>query len=82
MFADQKARSGASPDDIVEEENIFPYPKAGKGLPLPSEQGNLSILSDDDTATFSHHWEGIRDMLQMSTDVALGPPNPLLNGVA
>ena len=38
----------------AEEDNIFSYPKAGNGIPMPSEQDYLSILIDDDTTTFSH----------------------------
>lgn len=34
----------------------LPYPKAGNGVRLPPENGDIGILIDDDEETFSHRW--------------------------
>ena len=43
-------------DEYYEEDDVLPYPKAGNGIQLPPESEDISILLDDDIATFSHLW--------------------------
>ncbi|KAL9613178.1 MAG: hypothetical protein Q9167_002255 [Letrouitia subvulpina] len=49
--------------DLYPESEVLPYPKAGNGIVLPPEFEDLSILIDDDTATFSHVWDWTRNEL-------------------
>ena len=54
-----QTNGGALVEEQLEEDIMFPYPKAGNGIPLPSERDCISLLLDDDTATFSHRWIGM-----------------------
>ncbi|KAK0513462.1 hypothetical protein JMJ35_004448 [Cladonia borealis] len=43
--------------EYIEPEPL-PYPKAGNGIVLPSEEEDLSLLIDEDIVTYSHLWKG------------------------
>ena len=43
---------------VYVEPDPLPYPKAGNGLLLPSEDDDLDILIDEDIVTYSHLWKG------------------------
>ncbi|KAL9600692.1 MAG: hypothetical protein Q9219_003022 [cf. Caloplaca sp. 3 TL-2023] len=45
--------------DLYPDSELFPYPKSGNGVLLPSIYSNLKLLVDGDSKVFSHkrHWE-------------------------
>lgn len=44
-------------DDMYPESEYLPYPKAGNGVPLPSESESLALLIDEDVGVYSHVWD-------------------------
>ena len=46
--------------EIYVEPDPLPYPKAGNGILLPSENEDIELLIDEDVVTFSHSWMGDR----------------------
>ncbi|KAL8990375.1 MAG: hypothetical protein Q9169_008139 [Polycauliona sp. 2 TL-2023] len=41
-------------DEMYPESDYLPYPKAGNGVPLPSESESLALLIDEDVGVYSH----------------------------
>lgn len=46
--------------EIYVEQEPLPYPKAGNGLLLPEEEGDVGLLVDEDVVSYSHSWKGVR----------------------
>ncbi|KAL8758490.1 MAG: hypothetical protein Q9199_001470 [Rusavskia elegans] len=44
-------------DEMYPESEYLPYPKAGNGVPLPSESESLALLIDEDVGVYSHVWD-------------------------
>ena len=42
--------------DLYPDSEVLPYPKAGNGVPLPSESDYLALLVDEDVGVYSHVW--------------------------
>ncbi|KAL8650806.1 MAG: hypothetical protein Q9226_004985 [Calogaya cf. arnoldii] len=66
----------APPVEEEEEDETFfelPYPKAGNGVPLPSESESLALLIDEDVGVYSHVWDW--DKKGLDLDDENGQPN-------
>ncbi|KAL8838766.1 MAG: hypothetical protein Q9176_004839 [Flavoplaca citrina] len=60
-------------DDMYPESEYLPYPKAGNGIPLPSESESLALLIDEDVGVYSHVWDW--DRRGLDCDDGNGQPN-------
>ena len=65
------ADAAASEEEYDEDEEL-PYPKPGNGIRLPPEDDDIHILMDDDTEAFSHHWQGIAEMMSATGNALMG----------
>ncbi|CAL8577328.1 hypothetical protein XPA_003159 [Xanthoria parietina] len=60
-------------DEMYPESDFLPYPKAGNGVPLPSESESLALLIDEDVGVYSHVWDW--DKRGLHCDDEHGQPN-------
>ncbi|KAL8670826.1 MAG: hypothetical protein Q9168_004654 [Polycauliona sp. 1 TL-2023] len=60
-------------DELYPEADSLPYPKAGNGVPLPSESESLALLIDEDVGVYSHVWDW--DKRGLDRDGENGLPN-------
>ncbi len=56
-------------EDLYPESEPLPYPKAGNGVPLPSESENLALLIDEDVGVYSHVWDWDKRGLKCDSQV-------------
>ncbi|KAL8677276.1 MAG: hypothetical protein Q9186_006287 [Xanthomendoza sp. 1 TL-2023] len=68
-FVDPTAPAEEEEDDLYPESDPLPYPKAGNGVPLPSESDNLGLLIDEDVGVYSHVWDWDKKGLENNGEI-------------
>ena len=59
-------------EELIEDDYVLPYPKAGNGIRLRPESEDMAILLDDDTTTFSHTWKRVGDIIRSTGKAPFG----------
>ncbi|KAL8807122.1 MAG: hypothetical protein Q9223_004454 [Gallowayella weberi] len=67
-FVDPTAPAEEEEDDLYPESDPLPYPKAGNGVPIPSESENLALLIDEDVGVYSHVWDWDKRGLDLNAE--------------